>query len=71
MSNDSIINFGRNLGATYEQCLMKDITWCEFIDRCPSNDKIAAFKDWLKVHLIRGQEHDKQKKIAAFNRRFK
>lgn len=49
---------------------MKDITYCEFIDRCPPNDKIAPFKNWLKVHLIRGQEADKQKKMDAFKKRF-
>lgn len=65
-----IINFGRNLGATFEQCLMKDLPYCQFIDRCPENDKIKEFKDWLKVNLPRGVEADQKKRFEAFQRRF-
>lgn len=70
MSSDSIINFGRNFGATYEQCIMRDLPWCEFIHTVPTNDKIDAFKQWLVVHIIRGREADKQKKMVEFKKRF-
>lgn len=62
----SIIAFGKYSGNSFEHVLLTDLPYCQFIHRCRENDKIKAFKDWLQVHLERGIEHNKAKRLAIF-----
>ena len=62
----SILMFGKYSGSTYEYVLLHDLPYCQFIDRCQANDKTKAFKDWLKVHIERGIEHNKAQKMERF-----
>lgn len=42
------INFGTKYqGCTYEDVLNRDLSYCDFIHRCPSNERTCHFKNWL------------------------
>jgi hypothetical protein len=59
---ENIITFGtRYTGLTFEQVLAKDLAYCEFIHKCPSNEKTAKFKQYLIDHI----KDARNKKIQA------
>ena len=49
---ENIINFGTKYqGYPYEVVLEKDLSYCEFIHRCPSNEKTAHFKKFIEENI--------------------
>ena len=46
-----MILFGKYNGLTFQQLLKKDISYCEYIAACPTNDKTQKFKEYVISEL--------------------
>lgn len=64
----TLITFGKHSGMDYEIILNKDISYCEFIHRCPENDKTKEFKDWLSLNIERGIKNAQDKKLESLRK---
>ncbi len=51
MSSTNIISFGKYKGKTFQELLEHDINYCKFINRCPENNAIESFKQFLDEKL--------------------
>lgn len=49
--DNEYVQFGKYKGLTFRQTLDKDVSYCEYIAKCPTNDKTKKFQDFVLIEL--------------------
>ena len=69
--DNEYVQFGKYKGLTFRQVLDKDVSYCEFIARCPTNDRTRQFQDYVIIELPGKKKQLLKDRISALTEELK